>query len=72
MQVGDKVSWTHVSNNKRTLSMRLRKGAIVAISGDMAEVKTDSGKCVIIETRRLRMDGEKSQISEFIEAIKGD
>lgn len=72
MQFGDRVSWTHVASNTRTLSMRLRKGTIVAITGDMSEVKTDSGKRVIIETRRLRLDGEKSQISEFIEAIRGD
>lgn len=68
MNVGDKVSWTHVSNRGRTMSMSLREGIVESVKGDRAIVKKKRGReCILVS--RLRVTGQKSQISEFVEAV---
>lgn len=66
--VGQKVHWTHMSNGKKTLSMRRREGVIVSIEGNTAMVKA-SKKVIPIELARLYPIGAKGQLAEFCEAI---
>lgn len=66
--VGQQVHWTHVSNGKRTLSMRRREGVIVSIEGETAMVKA-SKKVMPIELTRLYPIGVKGQLTEFCEVI---
>lgn len=70
MEIGTKVSWTHVSQRGRTMSMSLREGIIIALMGDVARVQKRSGKTEEIHTRRLRVEGQPSQIGEFVEAVR--
>jgi hypothetical protein len=50
--------------------MTLREGTIVALMGDVARVRKPSGKTEEIHTRRLRVEGQSSQIGEFVEAVR--
>lgn len=70
MQAGDKVEWTHVSSNGRSLSMTLREGTIEQIKGDVAVVRTKGRRLVEVAVRRLRSEGQESQISEFVGAMR--
>lgn len=70
MNIGDKVSWTHVSQRGRTMSMTLREGVIEQINGAVATVRTPSKRQVIVDIRRLRLEGQESQISEFVGAMR--
>lgn len=70
MEIGTLVSWTHVSQRGRTVSMSLRAGVIDAINGDVATVRKRSGKTEQVHIRRLRVEGQPSQLGEFVEAIR--
>lgn len=72
IQVGDKVSWTHVSMSGRALSMSLREGTVIEINDDIATVKpvARSSRATQVDVRLLRLEGQKSQITEFIEAVR--
>lgn len=70
MQPGDKVEWTHISQRGRTISMVLREGTIEAIDGGLAIVRTGKNRQVQVALARLRLDGQPSQIDEFVGAIR--
>lgn len=72
IKIGDKVSWTHVSGSGSTVSMKLREGTVTAIDvHGIATVKPSSkAKSVQVAISRLRTPRQKSQITEFIEAVK--
>jgi hypothetical protein len=70
MKIGTLVSWTHVSQRGRTMSMSLRAGVIDAINGNMATVRKRNGKTEEISIRRLRVEGQPSQLGEFVEAMR--
>jgi len=70
--VGDKVTWTHVSPGRNVMPMRLREGTITALEGAVATVQPPSKKTrpIQINVARLRRPGQRSQITEFIEAVR--
>lgn len=73
IQVGDHVSWTHVGGSGNTTSMNLRDGTVVSIDDQgIATIKPPSKKAKLVQVhvRRLRLPGQTSQITEFIEAVK--
>ncbi len=67
--MGRKVSWTHFSKIGLAISMSLREGTVEAIDDNMATVKLDSGKSVLVETVRLRLPGQTSQITELVQSV---
>ncbi len=69
IEVGTLVHWTICSLRKRTVSMQRREGKVVAIEGDVAQVKVGR-RIVSVELSRLRLTGEQSQIAEFIEGVR--
>jgi hypothetical protein len=70
MEIGTKVSWTHVSQRSRTMSMTLREGVIEAVNGSVATIRKPSGRTELVNVRRLRVEGQPSQIGEFVEAVR--
>jgi hypothetical protein len=70
MNTGDAVHWTHTSQCGRTLSMVRREGTIEAIDGAMATVRTAGKRHVQIAVARLRVDGQRGQIDEFVEGMR--
>lgn len=69
MKIGNRVSWTHVTQRGKSMTMILRKGVIVSIDDGKATVKKCSGRTEAIDIKRLRLLGQKSQITEFVEAV---
>ena len=49
--------------------MKLREGIIEEVSGDVAIVRKTGGRREAVAVSRLRLPGQKSQISEFVEAV---
>lgn len=70
MKSGDKVHWTQVSTRGRTMSMQRREGTIESIDGALAIVRTAGNRQVQVALARLRLDGERSQIDEFVEGVR--
>lgn len=73
IQVNDRVTWTQVGGGGLIIDMRLREGTVTAIDEQgIATVKPPSKKSrsVKVAVARLRLPGQKSQITEFIEAVK--
>jgi hypothetical protein len=70
IKLGDKVSWTKIGGSGRTVSMSLREGVVVEIVGIFARVKTSSNRIAMVEVDRLRLQGQKSQITEFVESMR--
>lgn len=70
LKVGENITWTHVSKRGKSLSMSLRCGTIEAIEGEMVTIRRPGGQRVTVELERLRRPGQKSQIAEFVEAIR--
>lgn len=70
MNPGDRVHWTHVSQRGRTMSMTLREGVLESIEGDLALVRTGKNRQVRIAVARLWLDGQPSQIDEFVGALR--
>ena len=69
MKVGDKVHWTKVSRGRRTVSMKRMDGEIIAINGDLATVKTASGKQEV-PLAALRLPDAPSAVTEFVDAMR--
>lgn len=70
MKPGDKVQWTHVSQRGRELSMTRREGIIETIDGEHAIVRSASNRRTRVALARLRLDGQRGQIDEFVEAVR--
>lgn len=70
MKQGDKVSWTHVSQRGRTMSMSLKEGTVEKIEGKVATIRTKSNRLVEVSVGRLRAVGQPSQLGEFVEAMR--
>jgi hypothetical protein len=51
--------------------MRMMEGRVISIQGDMASVKMRNGKVKLVETSKLRLHGEKSDITKFVDALAG-
>ena len=49
--------------------MKLREGIIEEVNGDVAIVRKAGGRREAVAVSRLRLPGQKSQISEFVEAV---
>lgn len=69
LKAGDRVHWTHVDGNGRTISMSCREGVIESDDGSQAIVKKASGRRETVALTRLRSINAQSQITEFVEAI---
>lgn len=70
MNIGDKVEWTHISQGRRSVSMTLREGTIEQIDGDIATVRTKGRRLTQVPLKRLRADGQESQIGEFVSGMR--
>lgn len=66
---GTQVTWTHVSKRGRTVSMTLREGVVVSDEGVTVTVRTKNGRSDQIAASALRIVGEKSTLTEFIETV---
>ena len=68
--VGDEVSWSQVSRRGKEVSIRLREGVISSINDNVAKVKPPGkAKSVSVQLPNLRLAGEKSELSEFVETV---
>jgi len=67
-KVGDLVSWTHVGKG-RIVSMQPRQGVIESIEGNNAVIRKSNKRTETVALVKLRKPGQKSQLSEFVEAI---
>lgn len=67
---GDKVHWTHVGGGKRILSMRRREGVVLEVDTNRGVAKVRRGKKEEwIDLKRLRTEGQKSQVTELVEGM---
>lgn len=67
---GDPVTWTHVSQSRRTITMRQRKGTVESIDGELARVRLPSKAVTRISLSRLMIAGSgKTQLTQFVEAM---
>lgn len=67
--IGDKVQWTHVSSRGRTTSMTTREGEIIAIDGEIVTVRKSTGRQEKLYRRGLRLVGQRSQLTDFVETV---
>ncbi len=71
IEAGMRVHWTAVSTGRRTFSMTRKEGTVTAIDGAVAKVKSRNGRAVEVDVVRLRTIDQPSQITEFIEGVRG-
>lgn len=69
-EIGDKVQWTEKRVSGRTISMNMRRGTIVERFGDDYLVKKTNGQNQVVPASWLQLDGQKSEIQDFIEAMR--
>ena len=67
--MGDKVTWTHLVTSGKSVTMSLREGVVEGLSKGVATVRKPSGRCESVLISRLRLPGQKSQITEFVELV---
>jgi len=70
IEIGSNVQWTHIAGGVNQFSLSLREGKVIEINGKEAVVEKRSGCKESVVLARLRLPGEKSQITEFIEAVR--
>lgn len=70
-KVGDQVSWSRRRRVNGVIEMTLKEGMVEAIAGDMAVVKCGRSR-YHVPLERLRTPGEKSEIQDVIEAMRGN
>lgn len=71
MKIGAKVTWTHCTTCGKNVTMSLREGVVEELNGDMAIVRRRSRRRESVAISRLRLPGQKSQITEFVEIVLG-
>lgn len=71
IKVDTPVHWTTVSKGKGSFSLARKDGTVTAIEGETAKVKTRGGRTMRVAIARLRLAGQPSQITEFVEAVCG-
>lgn len=72
MEIGNQVTWTHVSSRGSTFSMRTKTGQIEKINGDVATVITGRNKRrVEIPVNELRLAGQRTTLTDFAETVFG-
>ena len=71
MKPGDKVQWTETSSKGRSFSAHLRQGVFVGVEGGAAVVKLSSGKTHLVPAARLQLAGERSDVTNIVEALRG-
>lgn len=74
MEPGTKVSWTKPSTSGSVLTLRQYYGTVVTIDGDDAVVDRNMTRGKLrerVKLFRLRTEGQETQITELIEALKG-
>lgn len=69
IEVGDMVHWTNRSVRGATVSMQRKDGRVVSVTGDVAGVRLSRNLVVEIPLIRLRLRGEKSTLTEFVEVM---
>lgn len=68
MQIGDKATWTHRASRGRSVTLTTREGTIIDIRDGVATMRKKKGQ-EVVAVARLRAVEEKSELSEFVEAI---
>jgi hypothetical protein len=64
--IGDKVTWTNTRRNGRRVTLSLRQGRVVDVSGETITVRSRGrGKDLVVYRSRLRKAGEVSELTEF-------
>ena len=72
MEIGNQVTWLHVSSRGSTFSMRTKTGQIEKINGDVATVITGRNKRrVEVPVNELRLAGQRTALTDFAETIFG-
>ena len=71
IKVGTPVHWTTFSKGKGAFSLSRKDGTVTTVEGEVAKVRTRGGRTMRIGISRLRLAGEPSQVTEFIEAVCG-
>jgi hypothetical protein len=66
---GSKVQWSHISSRGRSFSASLREGTVQHVSNGLALVMKPSKRTEYVPVEHLQLQGEKSHISFFVEAI---
>ena len=70
IKIGDAVSWIKTSSRGSTVSLVSKAGTVTALDGQLATVKTSKhAKPVQVRLSRLRLAGQKSELTEFVEAV---
>jgi hypothetical protein len=70
LQLGERVTWTHVSKRGRSVTMSLKQGVVLAVAGGLATVKSERGtRYYTIPLANLRRVGEKSTLTEFCDEV---
>lgn len=67
---GDTVHWTHASKRSQSVTMQRREGEIVEVDDRKAKIRKANGRTIWVALKRLRKPGEKSQVTEFVEAMR--
>jgi hypothetical protein len=69
----DEVTWTHVSCCGNSVTMSLKKGVVLEVSGKLATVRTKGGKYMrVVPIANLRHVGERSTLTEFCDEVFDD
>lgn len=70
MKPGDKVTWTRTRLSGRSLSMQVKEGTVQSIGFDNIAMVKVGRRVWPVHTSRLRPAGEKTQLTEFVEAVR--
>lgn len=68
--VGSQVTWTHVSQRGKTLSLKTKSGTVEGIAGDMATVITGrNNRRVPVPLKALREQGQRTHLTDVVEGF---
>tara|TARA_R110002050_G_scaffold57423_3_gene128926 strand:+ start:77907 stop:78140 length:234 start_codon:yes stop_codon:yes gene_type:complete len=65
---GNKVTWTHSTSRGNKFSFTTRNGRVLSVNGDIVTV-VYRGKSLRIHSQNLRLEGEKSPLTEMVEKM---
>lgn len=70
VKYGDRVTWTKTSGRGRTISMKSYSGTVLEVRDFVALIQVDGQKkTASMPLHDLRLAGQKSQLTELVEAV---
>lgn len=72
VEVGMRVTWMDATGSGRGFNLKSKKGKVIQVGERSAYIQKSGGRKEWISFRRLRKEGDKTELTELFEGLAGE